>query len=194
MTTQDTASRWEIFHNERNMPIGLLHRRWNSDELVTTVVFGNPEPHHVVDRIELAGRRWIRSHHTEDGAEPVVVEAAGLIEEEDTIPTTMEFLLLMDTIANVSTDDEHTVSYHVFAPNDRHALAEDASIWSPEEGIWEIEVNGELASTHRVHDGEIIASDWQGVRSSPVPAEVAATVLNNVIDQGILQQILRSEP
>lgn len=59
-----------------------------------------------------------------------MIEAAGLIEEEDAIPTTMEFLLLRGCHRHGSTADEHTVSYHVFAPNDRRSVAQDASMWS----------------------------------------------------------------
>ncbi len=194
MTNQNATSRWEIYYGPSDEPIGLLHRRWDAAELVTTIIFASPEPHHVINRIELEGRRWIRSHYTEDGSDPIVIEAAGLIEEEDAIPTTMEFLLLRDAIANASTADEHTVSYHVFAPNDRRGVAQDASMWSPESGIWEIEANGELASSHRVVSGEIVSSDWLGVRSRPVSADQAEEHLRSLVDDDVLDALLAIEP
>ncbi|MFT0848952.1 hypothetical protein VR010_14530 [Actinomycetaceae bacterium L2_0104] len=197
MTNQnvrDSHSRWEIFYDEDDAPIGLLYRRWSSRELLTDIIFASPERHRITCRIELEGRRWVRSRYIEDGAEPVVVEAVELIEEEDAIPTDMEYFLLNDAIANASADDEHTVSYHVFAPNDRHAIAQDASIWSPQDGIWEIEANGELASSHTVVDGEIVSSDWRGVRSRPVPARQAVDQLRGIVDDDVLDTLLATDP
>ena len=193
MTNQNAASRWEIYYDDADSPIGLLHRRWNDGELVTTIVFASPEPHRITSTIELEGRRWIRSHYTEDGSDPVTLEAIELIEEEDAILTHMEFLLLGDAIANAASDDEHTVSYHVVAPNDRRGIAQDASMWSPRDGVWEIETNGELASSHRVVDGEIVSSDWLGVRSRPLPAQQAAEQLRSIVDDDVLAALLAAE-
>ncbi|MFT3943441.1 MAG: hypothetical protein QM705_06405 [Ancrocorticia sp.] len=194
MTNQNIHTRWEVFLGDSDSPIGLLYRRWSEHELLTEVVFAQPEPHRITSRIELEGRRWIRSHYVEDGLEPVEISAADLIEEEDAIPTYMEFFLLRDAITNFSSDDEHTVSYHVLAPNDRHGIAQDASIWSPEEGLWEIETNGDLASRHRVAGGKIIESDWLGVRSRPVSAQEAAAQLRSIIDDDVLAPLLADEP
>ena len=194
MTNQNIETRWEIFFDATDSPIGLLYRRWSSSELHTEVIFAQPEPHRITSHIELDGRRWIRSHYVEDAHEPVEIDAASLIEEDDAIPTYMEFFLLRDAITGFNTDDEHTVSYHVLAPNDRHGIAQDASIWSPDEGLWEIETNGELASRHRVAGGEIIESDWLGVRSRPVSAQEAAEQLRSIIDDDVLASLLAEAP
>lgn len=193
MTNQDTQIRWEVFFDNTESPIGLLYRRWDAGELLTKIIFTGPESHRITSRIELHGRRWVRSHYVEDGHEPVEITAANLIEEDDAIPTYMEFFLLRDAVESFSTEDEHTVSYHVLAPNDRHGIAQDASIWSPEEGLWEIETNGELASRHRVVGGEIVESDWLGVRSRPVTARQAAEQLHSEIDDDVLATFFTSE-
>lgn len=193
MTNENTETRWEVFVDAADSPIGLLYRRWSSSELLTDIIFTQPEPHRITSRIELDERRWIHSSYVEDGHEPVEINAAELIEEEDAIPTYMEFFLLSDAVNGFSTDDEHTVSYHVLAPNDRHGIAQDASIWSPEEGLWEIETNGELASRHRVVDGAIVESDWLGVRSRPLSASEAVEQLRSVIDDDVLATFFVSE-
>lgn len=194
MTNQNTHTRWEVFVDDSDSPLGLLYRRWSEHYLHTEIIFAIPEPHRITSHIELEGRRWISSRYLEDSLEPIEISAAALIEEDDAIPTYMEFFLLRDAITNFTSDDEHTVSYHVLAPNDRHGIAQDASIWSPDEGIWEIETNGELASRHRVAGGEIVESDWLGVRSRPVSAQEAAEQLRSVIDDDVLTPLLAEAP
>lgn len=193
MTNPNIHTRWEVFLDNSGSPIGLLYRRWSEHYLLTDILFTEPESHRITSHIELDGRRWISSRYVEDSHEAVEITAADLIEEDDAIPTYMEFFLLRDAIANFTTEDEHTVSYHILAPNDRHGIAQDASIWSPEEGLWEIETNGELASRHRVIDGEIVESDWLGVRSRPISAHEATEQLRSVIDDDVLATFFTSE-
>ena len=57
MTNENTETRWEVFVDAADSPIGLLYRRWSSSELLTDIIFTQPEPHRITSRIELDGRR-----------------------------------------------------------------------------------------------------------------------------------------
>ncbi|WP_273488391.1 hypothetical protein [Ancrocorticia populi] len=194
-----TETRWELFETPEVAslestaaePIGLLYRRWNETELVTEVIFAHPEPHRISSVITLEGKRWTTSRFVEDGTDPVIINAEDLIEEEDAIPAYMEFFLLQD--AAQLEDSDHTISYHVITPSDPHGIAEDASMWQPEAGTWEIETNGDLASTHWVEEGQIVRSDWQGVVSRPVSPDEAVRTLKGIIDDDELSSLLAHE-
>ncbi|MGO1592190.1 MAG: hypothetical protein ACTHW1_03155 [Ancrocorticia sp.] len=202
MTTSSAHSattRWEIFETAGATdgtgaePIGLLYRRWDARELVTEVIFARPERHRVHSRITFNGMRWATSRYVEDDQEPVVIEAESLIEEEDAIPAYMEFLVLRDAITTID-DGDHTLSYHVITPSDPHGIAQDASMWQPEAGVWEIETNGDLASTHWVEDGQIVRSDWRGVVSRPVSPADAVAALRGIVDDDELTSLIAAEP
>lgn len=174
-------------------PIGLLYRRWDATELVTELIFARPEPHRIRSRIVFESKRWVTSYYAEDDQDPVTIEAKGLIEEEDAIPSYMEFLVLHDA-ASTFKDGDHTISYHVITPSDPHGIAQNASMWQPEAGMWEIETNGDLASTHWVEDGSVVRSDWRGYVSRLVQPAQAVRALSGVIDDGELAALLSHEP
>lgn len=185
-------TRWEVFRSHDH-PIGLLYRRWSETELLTDIIFGKPEPHRITSHIELAGTSWTRSTYREDSDNPVVIEAAGLIEEEDAIPTYMEFLLLSSALGHMESGGEETLRYHVLSPADYHGAAQEASLWSPNAGQWEIETNGDLSSTHWTEGTQIVRSEWNGVSSVLTPPAEAVKQLAGIIAPEILAEYLAAE-
>lgn len=187
-------SRWEIFEATgaaAGQPIGLLYRRWDDRELVTEAIFAD---HHATSTITLNEKRWITSRFVEDGEDPVILNAESLIEEDDAIIDHMEFLVLRDAIATLGNAGDHTISYHVIIPSDPHGVAQDASMWQPADGVWEIERGGDLVSTHWVEDGRVVRSDWRGATSRPVSAREAGSKLRGIIDDDELNRLLATEP
>lgn len=69
MTNQKCHPRWEIYYGPSDEPIGLLHRRWDAAELVTTIIFASPEPHHVI--IGSSWRGGAGSAHTTRKTAPI---------------------------------------------------------------------------------------------------------------------------
>lgn len=185
-------TRWEIYIS-KGAPIGLLYRAWDESELLTDIIFGKPESHRITSRIALEDAKWRRSTYSEDGNDPIVIDAETLIEEEDAVPSYMEFLLLKGAIAHMAPDSEETLSYHVLSPADFHGVAQEASIWSPGLNLWEIETNGELASTHWTEDGDVVQSDWNGVSSILSTPEEATSALRGIVDDDVLDEYLARE-
>lgn len=146
-------------------------QRWSRTQSAITFdrVLTTPEAYRVHVALEMEGKRWAECTLTEEikGQRTTTsVQAEGLIEEEDLIPTTLEYFMVRDAEASLlrATPGETSAShsenhpsfhYHVFEEHDPHALSQEGTIYQLEVGIWEVEREGDFAATYRFHDGAL---------------------------------------
>lgn len=160
-------------------------QRWMRTEaaIVFDRILTSPETYTVHIEVEMKGKRWVRCSFTEhlDGqATSTNVEADGLIEDEDLIPTTLEYFMVRDAnehLVNGEDDSsvEHEVShnhpsfhYHVFEEHDPHALSQEGTIYQLEEGTWEVEREGDFAATYRFTGNTLTSITYPWAHAQPL--------------------------
>ncbi len=189
----DYTTRWEILYAGDN-PLGLLYRRWNETELMTARILGGDDPHRIGTTIALSGHQWTTCTYVENDDTPVTIDSSILIEHEDAIPEPLEFLILRDVVTIPHAEEHLTESYHVIHPSDSHGTAIEASMWTPDDVMWEIEAEGRMTSSHTVHNGEIIESRWDdGLLSRPASPTEAIATLRGIVDDETLEALLTGE-
>lgn len=184
-----TSKRWDIIRTTSDEPIGLLYREWDESHLVTEYALNDGARYS--SRIELNGPSWTRSTYTEPSESPVVLEAVNLLEEEDAIPSDLEFLLLHQAIRDSEPGSDATLSYHTIFAGDPRGRAREASMWQAEPNVWEIEVDGELESTHWV-TGTTVTRSRIGA-ASYIPAtvsDVRAALTARLLPEPVLSEFL----